>query len=129
MTTRSTRWCRAPPRCCSRCPKGHPASAAAVAPTRELDREKKRIEHEARVTRWKAIAEAGGDRPWVRAELVAKNLSTEHLTRPTMSGKEARALQKSRRTRPSSAARCAAFAWQAWQATHITHLGTAVHSG
>ena len=69
-------------------PKGHPAPAAAAAPTRELDREKKRIEHEARVTRWKAIAEAGGIIPWVRAELVAKNLSTEHLDPTTMSGKE-----------------------------------------
>jgi RNA-directed DNA polymerase len=108
-------------------PKGHPAPAAAAAPTRELDREKKRIEHEARVTRWKAIAEAGGIIPWVRAELVAKNLSTEHLDPTTMSGKEREHYKEQKKSEAVERRTLRRLAWQAWQATHITHLGTSVH--
>ncbi len=108
-----------------------PKGAAPAPPTppasRELEREKRRVEHEARVARWKAITDAGGIDAWVRAELVAKSLSTEHLDPSSLSGKERERYKEQRKAEATERRSLRRLAWQAWQATHITHLGASVH--
>ena len=108
-------------------PKGAPVAPPPVTAARELERERQRIEHEARVTRWKAISEAGGIDQWVRAELVAKNLSTDHLDPTTLTGKEREHYKEQKKAEATERRTLKRLAWQAWQATHITHLGTSVH--
>ncbi len=108
-------------------PTGAPAAPQPVTAARELEREKRRIEHEARVARWKAISEAGGVDNWVRAELVAKNLSTEHLDPASLSGKEREHYKELKKSEAAERRSLRRAAWQSWQATHITHLGTSVY--
>ena len=50
-------------------PKSAQATLVPATAARELEREKRRVEHEARVARWKSIGESGGIDAWVRAEL------------------------------------------------------------
>ncbi|MFO0606114.1 MAG: reverse transcriptase family protein [Polyangiales bacterium] len=89
--------------------------------------EQRKAAHEERVARWKAIAEAGGIDPWVRAELGKKGLATDHLDPTSMGGKELAHYKELKKNEAVERRSLRRLAWQAWQATHVTHLGVGVH--
>ncbi len=107
-------------------PQG-PAAAAPPSAATLAERARRREEHEARVARWKAITEAGNLDAWVRAQLAAKGLSTDHLDPSGMSGKELAHYKESKKAEATERSALKRLAWQAWQATHVTHLGAGVH--
>ena len=104
-----------------------PAVSAVPSAARELERAKARAEYDARIARWKAITEVGGIDAWVRKELAAKGLATDHLDPSRMSAKEIAQYKEQKKAEAAERRVLRRGAWQSWQATHITHLGVGVH--
>jgi hypothetical protein len=107
-------------------PKSAQATLVPATAARELEREKRRVEHEARVARWKSIGESGGIDAWVRAELKKQGTLVE--TDPSrLADKDKGKYKEQKKAEAEARGKLKKQAWQAWQATHITHLGSGVH--
>ncbi|MFY0526961.1 reverse transcriptase family protein [Archangium gephyra] len=103
-------------------PAPAPASANVVA-----QREVSQREEQARLARWKAIEEAGGQEAWVDAELKAKGLSPEHEDPSGLSEKEKTAWKEKKKAEAAERRALQRLAWEAWRTAHINHLGAGVH--
>jgi RNA-directed DNA polymerase len=103
-------------------PQSTPPSPAVVA-----QRESRRQQHEALLTRWKAIQEAGGTDEWVRAQLVAKGVAAEEVDFNELSEKQKSAWKEKKKAEAAERRALERQAWEAWKATHIHHLGAGVH--
>ncbi|MCY1072945.1 reverse transcriptase family protein [Archangium lansingense] len=103
-------------------PTPAPASANVVA-----QRELSQREEQARLARWKAIEEAGGQEAWVEAELKAKGLAPEHEDPSGLSEKEKTAWKEKKKAEAAERRALQRLAWEAWRTTHIDHLGAGVH--
>ncbi|WP_437783381.1 reverse transcriptase family protein [Sorangium sp. So ce1097] len=101
-------------------------SPAGGAAARGGSAEERRLAHEARVARWKAIAEAGGIDAWVSAELTARGALA--IGDPKAMSDRERAQWKERKKVEAKERRALRrLAWEAYLATHINHLGAGVH--
>lgn len=103
-------------------PAPAPASANGVA-----QREVNQREHQARLARWKAIEEAGGQDAWVDAELKAKGLTPEHEDPSELSEKEKAAWKEKKKAEAAERRALKRLAWEAWRTANINHLGAGVH--
>ena len=103
-------------------PTPPPSTSPAPAPTEAAQREA-----QARLARWKAIEEAGGQKAWVEAELKARGLAPEHEDPSTLSDKEKGAWKEKKKAEAAERRALERLAWEAWRATHIHHLGEGVH--
>jgi len=103
-------------------PAPAPASANVVS-----QREVSQREQQARLARWKAIEEAGGQQAWVDAELKAKGLSPEHEDPSELSEKEKSAWKEKKKAEATERRALQRLAWEAWRTAHINHLGAGVH--
>ncbi|HEY0095690.1 MAG TPA: reverse transcriptase family protein [Archangium sp.] len=103
-------------------PAPAPASANVVA-----QREVSQREEQARLARWKAIEDAGGQDAWVEAELKAKGLAPEHEDPSGLSEKEKTAWKEKKKAEAAERRALQRLAWEAWRTAHINHLGAGVH--
>jgi RNA-directed DNA polymerase len=113
-----------------------PAAAPVVVPTPApvpaspnvlAQREARQREEQARLARWKAIEEAGGQEAWVEAELKSKGLAPEHEDPSGLSEKEKSAWKEKKKAEATERRALKRLAWEAWRTTHINHLGVGVH--
>ncbi|WP_224368576.1 reverse transcriptase family protein [Hyalangium versicolor] len=111
----------APPQA-STAPQPTPPSPAVLA-----QREARRQQHEALLSRWKAIEEAGGTDEWVRAQLVAKGVAAEEVDFEDLSEKQKSAWKEKKKAEAVERRALKRQVFEAWKATHINHLGTGVH--
>ncbi|XXX79877.1 reverse transcriptase family protein [Sorangium sp. So ce134] len=88
--------------------------------------EERRLAHEERVARWKAIAEAGGIDAWVSAELVARGAVATGDPK-AMSDRERAQWKERKKVEARERRSLRRLAWEAYLATHINHLGAGVH--
>ncbi|WP_437726702.1 reverse transcriptase family protein [Sorangium sp. So ce861] len=88
--------------------------------------EERRLAHEERVARWKAIAEAGGIDAWVSAELVARGAVATGDPK-AMSDRERAQWKERKKVEARERRALRRLAWEAYLATHINHLGAGVH--
>ncbi|WP_437837806.1 reverse transcriptase family protein [Sorangium sp. So ce1153] len=91
-----------------------------------VDVEARRLAHEARVARWKAIAEAGGIDAWVSAELTARGALATGDPK-AMSDRERAQWKERKKVEARERRSLRRLAWEAYLATHINHLGAGVH--
>ncbi|AKI99110.1 RNA-directed DNA polymerase [Archangium gephyra] len=105
-----------------------PSPAPAAAPANVVaQREVSQREEQARLARWKAIEEAGGQEAWVEAELKAKGLAPEHEDPSGLSEKEKNAWKEKKKAEAAERRALKRLAWEAWRTAHINHLGAGVH--
>jgi hypothetical protein len=113
-----------------------PAAAPVVVPTPApvpasphvlAQREARQREEQARLARWKAIEEAGGQEAWVEAELKSKGLAPEHEDPSGLSEKEKSAWKEKKKAEAAERRALKRLAWEAWRTAHINHLGAGVH--
>ncbi|HEX8438325.1 reverse transcriptase family protein [Archangium sp.] len=104
-----------------------PPAAVDAGVNRMAQREVSQREEQARLARWKAIEEAGGQAAWVDAELKAKGLAPEHEDPSELSEKEKTAWKEKKKAEAAERRGLERLAWEAWRATHINHLGAGVH--
>ncbi|WP_437289840.1 reverse transcriptase family protein [Sorangium sp. So ce406] len=90
--------------------------------------EERRLAHEARVARWKAIAEAGGIDAWVIAELTARGALATGDPK-AMSDRERAQWKERKKVEAKERRALRRLAWEAYLATHINYLGAGVHWG
>ncbi|WP_434046450.1 MULTISPECIES: reverse transcriptase family protein [Sorangium] len=90
--------------------------------------EERRLAHEARVARWKSIAEAGGIDAWVLAELTARGALATGDPK-AMSDRERAQWKERKKVEAKERRALRRLAWEAYLATHINHLGAGVHWG
>ncbi|WP_437613037.1 reverse transcriptase family protein [Sorangium sp. So ce834] len=88
--------------------------------------EERRLAHEERVARWKAIAEAGGIDAWVSAELAARGAVATGDPK-AMSDRERAQWKERKKVEARERRALRRLAWEAYLATHINHLGAGVH--
>ena len=102
-------------------PRGHrPASAPARTPEQAA---RLAAAREERIALWKAIQEAGGIAPWVRAELAKKGVSTEGLDPGALTDKQKGGFKEKKRAEAEARRALKRLAWAAYRETHISHLG------
>lgn len=76
-----------------------------------------------RAALWKAIQEAGGIAPWVRAELARKGVSTDGVDPSTLTDRQKGAYKDKKRAEAEARRALKRLAWDAYRETHVTHLG------
>jgi hypothetical protein len=113
-------------------PAAAPVVVPAPAPSTPsanvvAQREVTQREEQARLARWKAIEEAGGQEAWVEAELKARGLAPEHEDVSGLSEKEKTAWKEKKKAEAAERRSLRRQAWEAWKATHINHLGAGIH--
>ncbi len=104
-----------------------PPSPTSPSPAVLAQREARRQQHEALLTRWKAIEEAGGTEAWVREQLVAKGALAEEVDFSKLSEKQKSRWKEKKKAEATERRALERQAWEAWKATHIHHLGVGVH--
>ncbi|WP_437877693.1 reverse transcriptase family protein [Sorangium sp. So ce513] len=105
---------------------GGAAPGAGGAAVRGGGAEERRLAHEARVARWKAITEAGGIDAWVLAELTARGVLATGDPK-AMSDRERAQWKERKKVEAKERRALRRLAWEAYLATHINHLGAGVH--
>ncbi|MGK3995922.1 reverse transcriptase family protein [Sorangium sp. So ce1024] len=105
---------------------GAGGAAPGGAAARGGGAEERRLAHEARVARWKAIAEAGGIDAWVLAELTARGVLATGDPK-AMSDRERAQWKERKKVEAKERRALRRLAWEAYLATHINHLGAGVH--
>ncbi|MBZ4411491.1 reverse transcriptase family protein [Myxococcus sp. XM-1-1-1] len=105
------------------------ATPAPQAPSANTlaQREARRAAHEALLTRWKAIVEAGGAEEWAQAQLVSRGLAVGELDFSSASEKEKTAWKEKKKAEAAERRALGRQAHEAWKATHVGHLGAGVH--
>lgn len=103
-----------------------PAAGAAARGGGGSSVEERRLAHEERVARWKAIAEAGGIDAWVSAELTARGAVATGDPK-AMSDRERAQWKERKKVEARERRSLRRLAWEAYLATHINHLGAGVH--
>ncbi|WP_437908326.1 reverse transcriptase family protein [Sorangium sp. So ce327] len=88
--------------------------------------EARRLAHEERVARWKAIDEAGGIDAWVSAELTSKGALATGDPK-AMSDRERAQWKERKKVEARERRSLRRLAWEAYVATHVNHLGAGVH--
>jgi hypothetical protein len=105
-------------------PGKEPANKNVLTPDQRVLRKRT---HEERVSRWKAITDAGGIDKWVQAELAAKGLSTQGLDPAKLKESEKAGYKEKKKAEAQARRELKRAAWEAYRATHIVHLGQGVH--
>ena len=75
---------------------------------------------------WRAIEQAGGIRPYVEAQLVARGFVVERREADKMSDREKDAYKKSLKAEAEERRKLSREAWAAHKSAHIVHLGEGV---
>ena len=99
---------------------------AAATPNTVAKREAAKAAHDALITRWKAITEAGGTDEWVHAQLVAKGALAEEVDFSSLKEKEKTAWKEKKKAEAVERRALERQAHEAWKATHVNHLGVGI---
>lgn len=75
---------------------------------------------------WRSIEQAGGIRPYVDAQLVARGFVVERRDTESMSDREKETYKKALKAEAAERKAIARQAWSAHRATHIVHLGEGI---
>ncbi|RKH43816.1 RNA-directed DNA polymerase [Corallococcus interemptor] len=108
-------------------PQAAPEVTPAAAPNTVAKREAARAAHDALLTRWKAITEAGGTDAWVHAQLVAKGALAEEVDFSSLKEKEKTAWKEKKKAEAVERRALERQAHEAWKATHVNHLGVGIY--
>ncbi|MBZ4376995.1 reverse transcriptase family protein [Corallococcus sp. AS-1-6] len=107
-------------------PQAAPEVTPAAAPNTAAKREAAKAAHDALLTRWKAITEAGGADEWVRAQLVAKGALADEVDFSSLKDKEKTAWKEKKKAEAVERRALERQAHEAWKATHVNHLGVGI---
>nr|AAA66173.1 reverse transcriptase [Melittangium lichenicola] len=107
-------------------PQRAPEVTPAAAPNTVAKREAAKAAHDALLTRWKAITEAGGTDEWVHAQLVAKGALAEEVDFSSLKEKEKTAWKEKKKAEAVERRALERQAHEAWKATHVNHLGVGI---
>jgi hypothetical protein len=107
-------------------PQAAPEVTPAAAPNTVAKREAAKAAHDALITRWKAITEAGGTDEWVHAQLVAKGALAEEVDFSSLKEKEKTAWKEKKKAEAVERRALERQAHEAWKATHVNHLGVGI---
>ncbi|MGE6764067.1 reverse transcriptase family protein [Corallococcus interemptor] len=108
-------------------PQAAPEVTPAAAPNTVAKREAAKAAHDALLTRWKAITEAGGADAWVHAQLVAKGALAEEVDFSSLKEKEKTAWKEKKKAEAVERRALERQAHEAWKATHVNHLGVGIY--
>ncbi|NOK36781.1 RNA-directed DNA polymerase [Corallococcus exercitus] len=108
-------------------PQAVAETTPAAAPNTAAKREAARAAHDALLTRWKAITEAGGADEWVQAQLVAKGALADEVDFSSLKEKEKTAWKEKKKAEAVERRALERQAHEAWKATHVNHLGVGIH--
>ncbi|NOJ96128.1 RNA-directed DNA polymerase [Corallococcus sp. CA049B] len=107
-------------------PQAAPEVTPAASPNTIAKREAAKAAHDALLTRWKAITEAGGTDAWVRAQLVAKGALADEVDFSSLKEKEKTAWKEKKKAEAVERRALERQAHEAWKATHVNHLGVGI---
>ncbi|MBZ4336116.1 reverse transcriptase family protein [Corallococcus sp. AS-1-12] len=107
-------------------PQAAPEVTPAATPNTAAKREAAKAAHDALLTRWKAITEAGGADEWVRAQLVAKGALADEVDFSSLKDKEKTAWKEKKKAEAVERRALERQAHEAWKATHVNHLGVGI---
>ncbi|RKH20164.1 RNA-directed DNA polymerase [Corallococcus sp. CA041A] len=102
-------------------------TAPAAPPNSVAKREAAKAAHDALITRWKAITEAGGADEWVQAQLVSKGALADEVDFSSLKEKEKTAWKEKKKAEAVERRALKRQAHEAWKATHVNHLGVGIH--
>ncbi|WP_375755462.1 reverse transcriptase family protein [Corallococcus exercitus] len=108
-------------------PQAAPEVTPAAAPNTVAKREAVKAAHDALLTRWKAITEAGGADEWVQAQLVAKGALADEVDFSSLKEKEKTAWKAKKKAEAVERRALERQAHEAWKATHVNHLGVGIY--
>ncbi|RKG63871.1 RNA-directed DNA polymerase [Corallococcus sp. CA054B] len=108
-------------------PQAAPEVTPAASPNTIAKREAAKAAHDALITRWKAITEAGGADEWVHAQLVAKGALADEVDFSSLKEKEKTAWKEKKKAEAVERRALERQAHEAWKATHVNHLGVGIH--
>ncbi|AFE07817.1 RNA-directed DNA polymerase domain-containing protein [Corallococcus coralloides DSM 2259] len=108
-------------------PQAAPEVTPAASPNTVAKREAAKAAHDALITRWKAITEAGGADEWVHAQLVAKGALADEVDFSSLKEKEKTAWKEKKKAEAVERRALERQAHEAWKATHVNHLGVGIH--
>ncbi|MHA7634848.1 reverse transcriptase family protein [Corallococcus sp. M7] len=107
-------------------PQAAPEVTPAASPNTVAKREAAKAAHDALITRWKAITEAGGADEWVQAQLVAKGALADEVDFSSLKEKEKTAWKEKKKAEAVERRALERQAHEAWKATHVNHLGVGI---
>ncbi|NOK14531.1 reverse transcriptase family protein [Corallococcus exercitus] len=110
-------------------PASPPQAAPEATPASNTvaKREAAKAAHDALLTRWKAITDAGGADEWVQAQLVAKGALADEVDFSSLKEKEKTAWKEKKKAEAVERRALEHQAHEAWKATHVNHLGVGIH--